>query len=219
MRRRGIQRHNALLDATEALLAEKSNEDVSLAQIAESAGVPLPSVYHFFANRNAAFVALAKRFNEDFYRMGIEPMNPAPKSWQEVIATKQRNAATLQNSRPAALRLFLGAGVSVDVRAADFNGNDAVARSRVKYLEAYFHMPFMPDLETKIAVSMAIKDGIWALSYGRHGCITDEFIDAASEASIAYLRNYLPSCLTPRAPTPDALAAADVLAAERPGAN
>jgi len=213
MRDRGVKRVQILLDATESLLAQRSNEDVSLAQIAEHAGVPLASVYHFFPNKNAAFVALAKRFNEHFYQRAIEPMDPPPASWQEVVATKQRNGAAFLNGRPAALRLFLGAGVSVDVRAADWAGNEAVALSRVRFLEAYFHLPFVPDLQTKIAISMAVHDGIWALSYGRFGFIAPDFIEASIEASIAYLRNYLPQHIEPRQVDAAALAAIDVLAA------
>lgn len=214
MRNRGIKRVHDLLDATEFLLAEKSNEDVSLAQIADHAGIPLASVYHFFPNRNAAFVALARRFNEHFYRLAIEPMNPPPASWQEVVATKQRNGAAFLNAHPAALRLFLGAGVSVDVRATDWAGNEAVARSRVRLLEAYFHLPYIRDFQTKIAVALAQQDGIWAFSYGRFGCITPEMVAASAEASVSYLRIYLPGHLEPRDADPQSLSAIDVLAAD-----
>ena len=37
VRRRGIERYNLLLDATETLLAQSGDEDISLAQIAEAA--------------------------------------------------------------------------------------------------------------------------------------------------------------------------------------
>ena len=212
MRSRGIKRVQSLLDATESLLAERSNEDVSLAQIAAQAGIPLASAYHFFPNRNAAFVALARRFNEELYRLAIEPMHPPPTSWQQVVATKQENSAAFLNARPAALRLFLGAGVSVAVRATDWAGNEAIALSRVKFFEAYFHLPFVKDLQTKIAMAIAIQDGIWTLSYGRSGSIAPDFVDASVEASVSYLRNYLPTHLEPRIPTTESLAAIDVLA-------
>ena len=216
LRSRGLKRVQDILDATEALLAEKSNEDVSLAQIAGQAGIPLASLYHFFPNRNAAFVALAKRFNEHLYRLAIAPIDPRPASWQQVVSFRQAGSAAFLNARPAALRLFIGAGVSVDVRAADWAGNEAVARSRVKLLEAYFHLPYIKDLQTRIAVAIALQDGIWALSYGRLGFIAPEFVDASTEAAISYLRNYLPKHFEPRMPDPEALAAIDVLAQPAP---
>lgn len=206
MRRRGIERHNLLLDATERLLAESSDEDVSLAQIAEAAEVPLASVYHFFPNRNAAFVALALRFNEEIYRLSIQPLtDPEPQSWQEMLDRKHARAAAFQNSRPAALRLFLGAGVSVAVRNADFTGNARIARSRARMFDAYFHMPHVPDFAARLEISAAAMDGIWALSYGRHGLITEDFRKEATEAAITYLRRYLPEFLPRRPLTQKAL--------------
>jgi AcrR family transcriptional regulator len=200
MRKRGIERYNILLDATEGLLAENSDEDVSLAQIAEAAHVPLASVYHFFPNRNAAFVALALRFNEEIYRTSITPVvDPEPQTWQELLHMIHARAAAFQNSRPAALRLFLGAGVSVAVRNTDLSGNARIARSRERFFDAYFHMPFVPDFVTRLEVAGAGVDGIWALSYGRHGHITDYYRQEATAGAIDYLRRFLPELL-PRKP-------------------
>ncbi|GHD20643.1 TetR/AcrR family transcriptional regulator [Tianweitania populi] len=200
MRKRGVERYNTLLNATETLLTVHNDEDVSLAQIAEGAQVPLASVYHFFPNRNAAFVALALRFNEEIYQLSIQPLtDPEPQTWQEMLHMKHARAAAFQNSRPAALRLFLGAGVSVAVRNADLTGNARLARSRERLFEAYFHMPFIPDLADRLEIAGASMDGIWALSYGRHGRITEDFRLEASAAAIDYLRRFLPEYL-PRKP-------------------
>ncbi|MEO3997014.1 TetR/AcrR family transcriptional regulator [Mesorhizobium sp. CAU 1732] len=206
MRRRGVERHNLLLDATERLLSENSNEDVSLAQIAEAADVPLASVYHFFPNRNAAFVALAMRFNEEIYRLSITPLtDPVPQTWQELLDMKHTRAAAFQNSRPAALRLFLGAGVSVAVRNADLSGNTRIARSRERLFDAYFHMPYIPEFIERLEIAGASMDGIWALSYGRHGRITDEYRREATASAIDYLRRFLPEFLPRKQVTQRAL--------------
>jgi len=207
MRRRGIARLNLILDATETLLAERSAGDISLADIAAAAEVPLPSVYHFFPNRNAAFVALALRFNEEIYRRSIEALtDPEPQTWQELLEAKHRRAAEFQNGRPAALRLFLGAGVSVAVRNADFTGNARIAVSRARMFEAYFRMPPIPDFVAHLEIAAAAMDGIWALSYGRHGCITEPYRQEATAATIAYLRRFLPEFL-PRRPLEPAMLA------------
>jgi hypothetical protein len=44
-RKRGIARFEHLLDATEILLVERPDEDISLALVAATANVPLPSIY------------------------------------------------------------------------------------------------------------------------------------------------------------------------------
>jgi len=200
MRKRGVERYNILLDATERLLADNSDEDISLAQIAEAAEVPLASVYHFFPNRNAAFVALALRFNEEIYQTSITPLTePEPQTWQELLHMIHARAANFQNSRPAALRLFLGAGVSVAVRNADLSGNARIARSRERFFDAYFHMPIIPDFVESLEIAGASMDGIWSLSYGRHGQITERYRKEATAVAIDYLRRFLPEFL-PRKP-------------------
>lgn len=211
MRRRGVERVNLLLDATERLLETHADEDISLAQIAEEAGVPLPSVYHFFPNRNAAFEALALRFNEEIYRRSIEPLtDPEPQSWQELLDMKHARAAAFQNSRPAALRLFLGAGVSVAIRNADFSGNARIARSRARFFEAYFHMPVIENFPLKLEMAAAANEGIWSLSYGRYGYISDAFRREGTATAIAFLRRYLPEVLPRKPLTAEALARIDL---------
>lgn len=219
MRKRGIERVNLLLDATERLLELHGNEDISLAQIAEAADVPLPSVYHFFPNRNAAFEALALRFNDEIYQRAIQPLAQTPDSWQELLKERHIRAAAFQNSRPAALRLFLGAGVSVAIRNSDFSSNARIARSRAKQFDAYFHMPIIEDLPLKLEMAAAANEGIWSLSYGRFGSITEEFRREGTATAIAYLRRYLPEVLPCRVPTAAMLAAVEVPADADPATD
>lgn len=198
MRKRGIERFNTLLDATAALLSELPDEDISLAQIADRAAVPLASLYHFFPNRNAAFVALAKRYHVLLNELALSEPEERPARWQDVIEYKQRNGARFLNDNPAAQRLFLGAGVSVEVRNTDLSGNAELARNRAEYLNRMFEIPKMPDLEKRLAVSIAVMDGIWALSYSIHRSITDEYLEESILTSTTYLRCYLPEFLQPK---------------------
>lgn len=200
MRKRGVERFHRLLDATAELLSQRPEDDISLAQIAERAAVPLASVYHFFPNRNAAFVALAKRYHAEIAASTRSPILPVPATWQDYIARRQRTGADYLNANPAALRLFMGAGVSVEVRNTDLHGNADLARARTAYLLETFEMPNIADLEDKVAVSIALVDGIWALSYSQHGQITDAYLEQSVRAAVAYLRCYLPEILSLRAP-------------------
>lgn len=208
MRRRGLARRGLLLDATEHLLTRDGERDITLAEIAAAAEVPLPSVYHFFTNRNAALEALAHRFNDEIYALSIQPLrDPEPQSWQELLHMKHLRATAFLNGRPAAMRLFLGAGVSTAVRSADLRGVARVARSNVNFFDAYFHMPQVPDFAEHLEIAAAAADGIWSLSYGRHGHITDAFRQDATMTAIACLRQILPESL-PRKPLTEAALAA-----------
>jgi len=200
MRKRGRERLHLLLDATADLLAERLDEDISLAQIAERADVPLASVYHFFPNRGAAFVALAQRYHAEIAARATAPVHPPPETWQHYIASSQKAGAAHLNRNPAALRLFMGAGVSVEVRNTDLSGNAALAKQRTAYLRATFDMPKVPDLEKWVAVSIALVDGVWALSYSLHRSITPEYLQESIRCSVAYLRCYLPEVVNRREP-------------------
>ncbi|QRF63309.1 TetR/AcrR family transcriptional regulator [Variovorax paradoxus] len=198
VRKHAQERFDALLDATEQLLAHNQNEEISLAQIADIAGVPLASVYHFFPNRNAAFVALAQRFHAELWRLAAQPHDPMPETWQEMVERNQRRSSSYLNAHPAALRLFMGAGVSVQVRNLDMHGNTVLTRMRVDQFVRYFETPRIPDFEKRLAVALAISDGVWALSYSAHGRITDEYITESVRAAVVYLRCFMPEVLEPR---------------------
>lgn len=61
VQQRSLDKINTILDATAALLTRHSIEAVSMLAIAETAGLPAPTVYHYFENRLAIFAALAER--------------------------------------------------------------------------------------------------------------------------------------------------------------
>jgi AcrR family transcriptional regulator len=210
-RRPGHIRFRQLLGALEALLEENSLQKVGLYQIAERAEVPAASVYHFFPNKEAALLALAAEYHTALHDLASEPLNPPPASWQDLVRRKVTLAADYHNDHPAALRLFMGAGVTVEVKTADTGQTVRLAQRRAQVLDAYFHVPHVPDWERRLATSIAIVDGVFGLSYAQHGIITPDFVDDAWRASIAYLRTFLPEQLegrpNPPAPAQDGLRA------------
>jgi AcrR family transcriptional regulator len=200
LRTRGLRRVETLLDATERLLSRSRGDDLSLANIAAEAGVPLPSVYHFFPNRNAILVALAGRYHRELASFANEPLDPEPDSWQETVRLRQQKGAAYLNAHPAALRLFMGAGVSVEVRTLDLRGNATLASRRAADMRERFECAGLTDLERWLAVSIGLMDGIWAVSYAEHGRITDDYVVESTRAAVAYLRCYLPEHLPHRSP-------------------
>jgi AcrR family transcriptional regulator len=197
-RKRGIARFHHLLDATEALLTKRPDSDISLALLAQEAGVPLPSIYHFFPNKDAILVALAMRYHEQLAEMAREPLDPPPESWQEIVIRRQKGGVRFLNAHPSALRLFMGAGVSAEVRTLDLDGNAALAQLRAREFRHWFDCRAICDLEARLAVSIGIMDGVWAISWSQHRRLTDAYLAESIRASIAYLRCYLPEILPRR---------------------
>lgn len=62
---RSRKKIDAILDATATLLERHGIDAVSTSAIAEQAGIPPATVYHYFENRLAIFAALAKRIIGD----------------------------------------------------------------------------------------------------------------------------------------------------------
>ena len=194
-RRPGELRFNSLLQALEALLEQNSLQEVGLYQIAQRAGVPSASVYHFFPNKDAALIALADVHHKALEQIAREPLEPLPCGWQNLVQRKITRAAHYHNEHPAALRLFFGAGVSAEIKVADTSQSLRLGHRRAELLERYFLMPAVPDLARRLATSIAIVDGVFGLSYSQHGLITPVYVEEAHRASIAYLRTYLPEIL------------------------
>lgn len=197
-RQRGIVRFEHLLDSTEALLVEHPESDISLALVAERAGVPLPSIYHFFPNRDAILVALAQRYHARLSDMARATLYPPPERWQDIIRARQLSGVAFLNAHPSALRLFMGAGVSAEVRTLDLQGNASLARLRTAEFRHWFDCRGIEDLEHRLAISIGIMDGVWAISWSQHQRITDEYLNESVRASVSYLRCYLPEILGAR---------------------
>jgi AcrR family transcriptional regulator len=194
-RNRGQKRFHRLLDATEQLLEQYRDTDISLAMIAQKADVPLPSVYHFFPNRNTIFIELARRFFDDMNEIELFDDSAVPDRWQEFFVTCHTAGRDFLNEHPAAQRLFIGAGVSIEVRMLDLSGTRAQAYRRAEQLRRLYDCRGIDDLEDKFAVAFALVDGIWAISYAKHGCIDDHYFGESCNAAISYLRCYLPENL------------------------
>ena len=192
-RERGIQRFAQLLDATDALLTEHHADEVGLYQIAERAGVPPASVYHFFPTKEAAFLALTRRYLDGFEQIFLEPVEAeAFGSWLTLMDRDRRRSAEYFNAHPPAMKLLLGRYGGQDTRRADLEFNKQAGAGLYSRLRAAFVMPKVRFAAEKFRITLEIQDAIWAISYAEHDKITEEYQQEASRAARAYLRLYFP---------------------------
>ncbi|TFY85520.1 TetR/AcrR family transcriptional regulator [Pseudomonas nabeulensis] len=196
--RRTIERVSLLLDSACDLLLELNVDEISLADISNRADIPLPSIYHFFPNKVSLFAALAQRCHQEIAACIDTYMPHDALTWQDFIECILKTSVEFLNSNPAVMKLFLGAGVSAEVRKADVVGNQHAARKLAEVLSGKFALSDGLDVEMKMAISFAISDGVWQLSYAKHGRISDEFVVEGVRASIAYLRSYFPEFMARR---------------------
>ncbi|MEW6632271.1 MAG: TetR/AcrR family transcriptional regulator [Pseudomonadota bacterium] len=197
-RKPGQLRFRKLLEALDELLVTSNVQDIGLYQIAAKAKVPNASVYHFFPSTEAALLALAEVHHNALLELSMLPLEVRPARWQDLFRLKVTSAAQYHNNHPAALRLFLGANISLEVKTADISQLHRLVDGRSQLLSYYFHVPSVPDWERRLATYFSMIDGVFSLAYSEHGYIRDDYIAEAHLAGIAYLRCYLPEILVPR---------------------
>lgn len=205
MRGRGVVRYAALLDATKALLQEQAPDAIGLYQIAEAAGVPPASVYHFFPTKEAAYMALAERCSDELSQVHTQPIEASlVKSWQDLFRIDAGRAMEFYNSHSPYLKIIYGGYGGVEARNIDRVLATRFANLSYDRLNRIFHMPYMKDPAKVFEVRLSILDSIWEISVRRYGLITQEYFDEAYNACLAYIRLYLPDHIEPRAVLVDA---------------
>jgi AcrR family transcriptional regulator len=65
--RRGVRSRALVLDAAERVMAADGFEAATIARVVEEAGVPLSSVYHYFASKDGVLLAVMERGAERFF--------------------------------------------------------------------------------------------------------------------------------------------------------
>lgn len=192
-RERGVARFCALLDATETLLRDHSPDDIGMYQIAKEARVPAASAYHFFPNKEAAFVALVQRYIDRFLEITREPFRAdRVHSWQDIMRIEQERARAYYNSYPAALKLIFGGHGGLESRRIDYEHMSSLADGMYARYNTVFHMPYIADPAKKFHIALAMMDSIWSLSYHKEGRITDDYANETLNACFAYCRLFLP---------------------------
>ncbi len=198
-RGRGLIRYDALVDATEQLLQSEDPDEVGLYRIAEQAGVPPASVYHFFPTKEAAFTALAMRIMDQLLDVHHEPIHARDvQTWQDLFRLDSTRACSFYNNHPAGLKIFYGGYGGVDARRIDEAATAKLAHAGYARLDKLFHMPFVRNPDFKFSCRLSILDSIWSSSVQRYGLITDEYHEEAVTACLAYSRTFLPDRIEQR---------------------
>ncbi len=195
---RGIAKFEQVLDATHRLIESLGVDGFSLYDVAEDAGVAVGSVYHFFPNLEATFIALVERYDAALAQVSAEPIDASRVTgWQDILAIQTERSRTFLNHNPAALDLLLGPGRSWQSRMADVAGNERIAERLVESCRLFYRLPGKPEPTELFLRAIAILEALWGLSYQRHGHVTDELARETRAAMTAYLRCYMPEHIEP----------------------
>jgi AcrR family transcriptional regulator len=191
-RKRGRERRKLLLKAAYDLLCVGPVEDISFRDIADEAGVPEGSAYHFFANRFDVFSALAEELSDQFIEAHRRKVPPSRrKSWQALAEHLVDVGAKVYAANPPARQLLIGGKTPPEVKQADRLNDRAVGHVMYDVFAEHFELPETDEMRKAFFYFIEITDLIFTLSVIEHGEITAEMLAEAKRAGIGYLGTYL----------------------------
>jgi AcrR family transcriptional regulator len=196
---RSMQRFQAILAATEALLQTADIENISFYDIAREAKISPASVNYLFPTMAALRIELSKRHLRlstenvlDAHRALARMRNPSWQDWLHFMGRKSREH--FNSNRPVS-EVVLGPLLHRESRRAQMQGNDEVGRSLLEGFRQVFIVPEIPGLAHKFALMAEIADALWSRAYTAFGRIDDESFEETVRIQIAYLRTVLPETL------------------------
>lgn len=192
----GIATYEKLLNEIDSIFGNGDRASLSLKDVAESAGVPVASAYHFFPSPEAALAALTERYIE---LAAIELMSnhaaDTSLNWQGVVNDIFCRARDFYQKYPSAQKLRLRSHNSESARYLLLESNWALAEVISLELDRLFDVPNQVSLIEDLALAITLADALWALSVTIHGTVTDRYALEAERAVTAFLLPILGSRL------------------------
>lgn len=191
-RANGVARYRKLIAAVEALIESGGTSAVTIQAVAKEAGVPMPSVYHFFPNPVAACIAAAESHQVAIASIVAKQQTndeaPTPDAYFWNI---ERNVVDYYNAQPIARRLILGSDCSWHIRQLDMEQQREIANVTMRELSDRYDVKASSALEGALANAATIVNSIWSLSIDLHELITPHYTEEAHRAAHAYVSSYL----------------------------
>lgn len=124
---RSRERVERILDSAAAIVVEQGPESLKVSDIAQRAGVPLGTLYQFFARKDDIIYALAERFAQRFGDVleGALAELDVDCEWHELLTLLLDAYTDYYRSEPALRELWVGARIDPEFLRADHEYNNA----------------------------------------------------------------------------------------------
>jgi AcrR family transcriptional regulator len=196
---RGRARRELLILAARELLDEQPIEEISLADIAERAGIPTGSAYHFFPSTLALFEALVVHFEDEIEAATSSSYTlSTDATWQDLIHDVIDRGVELYRANPAFSQLIISGKAPPEIKLADRLHDGQLGQIIMDAVNRHFVLPEIPRGKELFTYAVEIADLFFMISMQRHGKIADAEVTEAKRAVCAYLRVYLPTELIRR---------------------
>lgn len=198
---RGNVRREKLINTGKELLSEKAIEDLSLANVAKKAAIPIGSVYHFFPNINSLLSEIASQFGKNLLEAVMQPYTESEsESWQNIMRCGVSRSVIIYKENKSYQQLLIGGKTPAEIKFSDRKNDEAIGNYMIKAIDKHFILSDFPDRENVFYHAIEIIDVMLMLSVIEHNDLTDYMVEEAKRAGIAYLSCYLPAYLPKRNP-------------------
>ncbi|MGW2014697.1 TetR/AcrR family transcriptional regulator [Streptomyces sp. NPDC001927] len=187
--RRGLERRKAILDAAEALLAEQGYEAATLKATGERAGIPIASMYHYFADRYEVDAELLQRHLGELDRLiGATLAEPTAQTLREAVDVMVDLLLDyLRRHRSCTELWFAGRHTTLDelVRAFDEAQAERLWRHLVEQRLVAADTPLLALL-----LAFEVGTRLFDIAFRRAPAGDDATIEEARRLVTAYLETY-----------------------------
>ncbi|HEY0289454.1 MAG TPA: TetR/AcrR family transcriptional regulator [Pseudomonas sp.] len=201
-RARSQARIDSILDAARALLAAEGVAGLSIYSVAERAGIPPSSVYHFFASVPALLEALTADVHAAFRQSLEQPIDHAElNAWRDLSRLVETRMLNIYSEDAAACQLILAQHGLTEVTQADRQHDIELGNLMHALFARHFQLPALPDDVDVFALAIELADRVYARSVQLHNEITHRMAEEGMRVFEAYLGLYLPPYLPKNAPS------------------
>ena len=190
--KRSWSKVEAILDAADAMLAERSYEAVvsNPADICVRAGVTMGTFYTYFANADAVLEGLRMRWIERMYEMTEERLGPPFQTWTDVTdATVDFCADFFTNG--AVRELWLRQGLTATAIAAERRANAYVGAKMRETINELGVLYVGSELDDLVAVEILDQLTRFAYRLGSDGKPDPAVLDRAKLALRAFVHTLI----------------------------
>ncbi|TDV64605.1 TetR/AcrR family transcriptional regulator [Pseudomonas sp. LP_7_YM] len=198
-RARSQARIDSILDAARTLLASDGVASLSIYSVAERAGIPPSSVYHFFAGVPALLEALTADVHAAFRESLQQPIDHAQlNQWHDLSRLVETRMLNIYSIDAAARQLILAQHGLTEVTQADRQHDVELGNLMHELFAKHFQLPALPDDVEVFALALELADRVYARSVQLHDTITPRMAEEGRRVFDAYLGLYLPPFLPKR---------------------
>jgi AcrR family transcriptional regulator len=150
-----------VLDAAERVLTREGAEALTTTRVAAEAGISVGSLYQYFPDKGAIIDALARRYMDEFEALMDELVERAlSERWDDLVATLIDAFADRYRAEPGYRALWFGRDLTQELRAADRQNKEVLARGVRRILVGRELARDEPELETICRAAVLTADGL-----------------------------------------------------------